>query len=213
MAVSLKLNNETQESDKPKQAFLVLIYPCLQAFDFDLNSYKEFSYDRNKYSVLSRNIMIVFYSLYAFGNYNYFKAFADNKHVTSEMKKKYRNRVNPRLLQGRYRTEPSDDIEANDISFAKEVTRFIFDTRFAPLMASDEQLSKLPPTFVLTCEFDPLRDESFILNERLKSIKHPITHLHLSGSEHGALLPPFYRVSKTSIETISQYIRTHLESL
>jgi hypothetical protein len=59
----------------------------------------------------------------------------------------------------------------------------------------------------IICEYDALRDEGLILNERMNRIKHPLQHLHLSGSEHGVLLFPYYSIYKTSLEKIVYYIQ------
>jgi len=206
MAVALKLALEPEEG-VPKLMYQVLIYPCLQALDFNLASFKENNIDRHTHCALTRNAMILFNNFYAFGDYSNFMAFSENKHVSSEMKKKYRNRVDPSLLQGKYKIVPNDDVDTNNTDLANQVSKIIFNPYFAPLMASDEELGKLPNTFLITCEYDALRDEGLILNERMKKIKHPLQHLHLAGSEHGVLLFPYYNVYKTSLEKVVYYIQ------
>lgn len=202
MAVALE-----PEEGVPKLAYQVLIYPCLQALDFNLASFKENNIDRHTHCALNRNAMILFNNFYAFGEYSNFMAFSENKHVSYEMRKKYRNRVDPSLLQGKYKIVSNDDVDTNNTDLANQVSKIIFNPYFATLMASDEELGKLPNTFLITCEYDAHRDEGLILNERMKKIKHPLQHLHLSGSEHGVLLFPYYRVYKTSLERIVNYIQ------
>ena len=76
------------------------------------------------------------------------------------------------------------------------------------LYLANKNMFKLKPnTFLITCEYDALRDEGLILNERMKKIKHPLQHLHLSGSEHGVLLFSYNSVYKTSLEKIVYYIQ------
>ncbi|XP_052057635.1 arylacetamide deacetylase-like [Mytilus californianus] len=206
MAVALKLAIEPT-LDIPKLAYQVLIYPCLQALDFNLPSFRENNIDRNTHCGLTRNAMILFNNLYAFGNYDNFMAFSNNTHVTVAMKKKYRSRVDPKCLQGRYQMEPNDDTETDNTDLANQISEIIFNPYFAPLMATDAQLGKLPNTFLITCEYDGLRDEGLILNERMKAINHSIKHLHLPGSEHGVLIYPYYKVYKSSVDRIACYIQ------
>src|SRR3954454_5095793 len=51
-----------------------------------------------------------------------------------------------------------------------------------------EDLSSLPPTFVLTAEFDPIRDEGIAYVKRLADAGVPVEHVHGSDQMHGFLL-------------------------
>ncbi|VDL69250.1 unnamed protein product [Nippostrongylus brasiliensis] len=68
-----------------------------------------------------------------------------------------------------YRNETLSEREA--VVYSLEAQRllapFITDPYFSPLMQED--LSDLPPAFVMTCEFDVLRDEGLMYAERLKA--------------------------------------------
>ncbi|MDZ5699712.1 alpha/beta hydrolase [Chelativorans sp. M5D2P16] len=55
----------------------------------------------------------------------------------------------------------------------------------APLNASDEALSALPPLYLNAAELDPLRDDTLGLHERLRALgRHDVCHLH-RGVVHG----------------------------
>lgn len=60
------------------------------------------------------------------------------------------------------------------------------DPYLMPLAASD--LGRLPPTLVMTAEFDPLRDEGIEYAQRLRSAGVAVQHIHAEDQMHGFLL-------------------------
>jgi acetyl esterase len=59
----------------------------------------------------------------------------------------------------------------------------VADWRASPLRARDH--SRLPPAYVVTCGFDPLRDEGRAYAERLRAAGVPVTYESFEGMVHG----------------------------
>jgi len=59
----------------------------------------------------------------------------------------------------------------------------VADWRASPLRAADH--SRLPPAYVVTCGFDPLRDEGRAYADRLRAAGVPVTYECFGGMVHG----------------------------
>jgi acetyl esterase len=83
------------------------------------------------------------------------------------------------------------------------------DPRVSPLLASDVVLSAAPPAFVITAEFDPLRDEGEAYAARLSSLGVPVSHVRWSGQFHGFVsLAEFLDDGKAALAASASALRS-----
>ncbi|MFC6964268.1 alpha/beta hydrolase [Halocatena marina] len=82
----------------------------------------------------------------------------------------------------------------------------------SPLRA--QNLSGLPSTFVLTCEFDPLCDDGYELAARLSDAGVPTHHTHYEDMIHGfltMLVDPELDRAREAINEIGDSVRTKIQ--
>ncbi|XP_069111855.1 arylacetamide deacetylase-like isoform X2 [Argopecten irradians] len=196
MAVGTKL---TQERQPPR--LLGLIYPALQMADFktpSYNTYTSFPF------VLKTDRMVQFFLWYVFGKVEYLKQYLENQHITEEMRTSVNSKVNVKFLPEKYHKFPPNpnDLKPVDKNLAKKAEEFVNNVYICPLMLEDEMLSKLPKTYLMTCEYDPLREDGLMLAKRWKDLDFPVKHVHWDGVQHGFLTQEM----KRSVEAVTDFV-------
>lgn len=182
MAVALKLAKYPVEGVPPLK-FQALFNPILQSIDFNLTSYHQYDIGSHSFSVGSKTTILFFLSLYGFGDFRYIHAFNDNSHTTIATKSKYRKFVNSSLLGENYISHHKQEKENAYVDY--KIKKLILNPYFSPLMASDEDLRRLPNTYITVSEYTVVRDEGMILAERLMKLNHTVKYNYLEGMSHG----------------------------
>lgn len=210
MAVSLRMRSETHI---PKLKVQALLYPALQAMDFNTPSYQQYSQRLRKCpSFATKEILVRYWQLYAFGHDGYTSDFYVNNHTTLALKSsKYADYVNQNHLPAKYHFKENDSSKKMENgNVASKIENIITNPYFAPLMASDDELRALPKTYIMTAEYDCLRDDGWILADRLKTLKLSCEHDHYDGYEHGFALMLHYDVHGKFMDNVVQYFRKNL---
>lgn len=197
----------------PQLAGQVLIYPLLQMADMQTVSYRYFHSRLNGYALVDPESVAYYYMFYAGIDMDE-KAYLvpsviSNGHVAKHLQPEVEKmmtyktviestrRYNNHSISERWEIEKN--YEAQDL-----MEPFLTNPDFSPLMRKD--LSNLPPTMVVTCEFDILRDEGLIYAERLKAAGVPTTAINYDNGFHAMLNfhSELHEASK-SVEDIEQW--------
>ena len=182
----------------------ILIYPSLQFFDMMLPSYMEKHFIFLSYTS--------YHKLSVYLNETIDRSLYANNHTNVKQKKQYRKYVDWSLLPVEYRKSRTDDHEGDPVLIEK--SRKALDPEVSPLLVEDEQLAKLPLTYIVTVGHDRLRDEAFIYEGRLKQVGVQVVHNHYEHTFHGSitfLYGPFgLDIAREMVNDIVRYIKKNL---
>ncbi|NXA10073.1 ADCL4 protein, partial [Sapayoa aenigma] len=170
--------------DLPKLRAQILIYPFLQAVDFNLPSYQQ----NDKIPILLKERTLILGFKYLNKDLNVIQEMFKGCHILEDMRLKYQKWVSPDYIPQEFKARgykptpphpPSEEIYAYVLPF--------LDPIFSPLLAEDSVVTQLPETFLLTCEFDVLRDDGLLYKKRLEDHGIKVTWCHLQEGFHGTV--------------------------
>ncbi|XP_003416197.1 arylacetamide deacetylase [Loxodonta africana] len=183
-----------------------LIYPALQPLDVDLPSYQENAH----FPVLPKSSMVRLWSDYFTTDRSLERAMLSNQHIPLESSHLLQFVNWSSLLPERFK---KGHVYKNPIYGSSELSNKypgFLDVRAAPLLADDNKLRDLPRTYVITCQYDVLRDDGLMYVTRLRNAGVQVTHNHAEAGFHGAF---GFLELKISSRMISQYISWLSENL
>lgn len=191
-----------------------LIYPVLQAVDFNTPSYLQ-----NQYiPILYRPLMVRFWLQYLGADLSLQSQLLANNHSSldhSNLTPELRARLDwTVLLPQKYRKSYKPLIvDKGSQGMMKEVPGLL-DVRAAPLLAGPEVLAKCPRTYILTCEYDVLRDDGLMYARRLQDAGITVTSDHYEDGFHGCfslIAWPFeFDVGKRAIRGYLDWLKNNL---
>ncbi|XP_009905037.2 arylacetamide deacetylase-like 4 [Dryobates pubescens] len=171
-------------SDLPKLRAQILIYPGLQALDFNLPSYQQ-----NQGVPLLHREHAAFYVLqYLNGDAANMEEVLKGSHIPIDIKLKYSKWVSPDNIPEKFKVrgyKPHVLLDCTTEVFEK-VKRFC-EPNLCPLLAEDSTVQQLPESFILTCEYDVLRDDGLLYKKRLEDNGVQVTWCHLEDGFHGII--------------------------
>ncbi|XP_035200456.1 arylacetamide deacetylase-like 4 isoform X1 [Oxyura jamaicensis] len=196
-------------SDLPKLRAQILIYPGLQALDFNLPSYQQ----NRGVPLLLRERAAFFALQYLNGDTSHMQEVLKGSHIPPDMRQKYRKWVSadniPEKFKARgYKPHKPHEFKAEVFEKFKR----IFEPSLCPLLAEDTVIHQLPESFILTCEYDVLRDDGLLYKKRLEDNGVRVTWYHLEDGFHGIISLYGYRVlkfpsAKRGLDRIVKFIK------
>lgn len=181
LTAALTQQVHTDPEAKYKFKLQVLLYPALQVIDSHLPSHLE-----NEHGiVLTRDIAIKLVSLFYTKDDALRQAIRKNQHMPLESRHLFKFVNWSTLLPEKFRkdrvyTEPVLGKSAFSLPA-------LMDHRALPLIANDTLLQHLPRTYILTCQYDVLRDDGIMYASRLQNVGVQVVHDHIEDGIHGAL--------------------------
>ncbi|XP_078613633.1 arylacetamide deacetylase-like isoform X2 [Branchiostoma floridae x Branchiostoma japonicum] len=191
-AVTLAL---AKEKGLPKLKTQALIYPVLQAINFTTPSY----INHGHLNSLSKDLMVSFWLWYLNNDLSFKKVFEANNHTTVKLKKsQYAEYVDPEMVD--VKPVKKGNLKFPDIPNIAT----ILDPRFAPLMVDDADLKGLPLTYVMTCEYDVLKDDGVMYAKRLGKAGVKVNHDHYQHGFHPFLI--YFDVYESAGAAMANYL-------
>ncbi|XP_012591860.2 neutral cholesterol ester hydrolase 1 isoform X1 [Microcebus murinus] len=184
-----------------------LIYPALQALDFNTPSYQQ----NVNTPILPRYVMVKYWLDYFKGNYDFVQAMIVNNHTSLDVEEAtaLRARLNwTSLLPASFTKNYSPVVQTTgNARIVREIPQLL-DARSAPLIADQEVLQHLPKTYILTCEHDVLRDDGVMYAKRLESAGVEVTLDHFEDGFHGCIIFTSWPTNfSVGIRTRNSYIK------
>ncbi|XP_015675866.1 arylacetamide deacetylase-like 3 [Protobothrops mucrosquamatus] len=197
--------------DLPKVHAQVLIYPGLQALDFSLPSYQQ----NCKGPLLWKKLVAYLCCRYLNKSTSFVNELLKSSHVPKATRLKYQKWLNanniPEQFKVRGYREQDHALSSFNPQLHEEMKEMLSET-FSPLLAEDAVVCKLPQTFLLTCEFDVLRDDGLLYMKRLIDNAVPVTWSHVENGMHGIMALFGYDIlsfpsAKRIVHDVTDFIR------
>ncbi|CAN9511466.1 unnamed protein product [Ophioblennius macclurei] len=165
-----------------------LIYPVLQALDLNTPSYQQ----NQHMPILPRTLMVRFWSEYFTSDKALFRAMMANAHNNPEssslMKFVNWSAFLPETYRGKYNYSAPAVGGEGEAGARDGPSRSFADPRASPLLVPDSALRSLPKAYIVTCEYDVLRDDGIMYVTRLRAAGVEVSHEHYDKGFHGALM-------------------------
>ncbi|KAM6223891.1 arylacetamide deacetylase-like [Rhynchocyon petersi] len=196
-AVTQQLLHDPNVKIKPK--IQSLLFPALQSIDMDLPSYRENEY----FPGLPKSFTVRLWSEYFTTDRSLEKAMLSKQHVPAESSHLFRfvnwsSLLPEKFKKGHIYHSPT----FGGSELARKYPGFL-DMRAAPLLAEDSMLHGLPMTYIMTSQYDVLRDDGLMYVTRLRNAGVQVTLNHVEDGFHGAI---FLYQSKIGERLENQYL-------
>ncbi|XP_066493551.1 arylacetamide deacetylase-like 3 [Tiliqua scincoides] len=197
-----------QRDNTPKPRAQILIYPCLQFVTFSLPSYMQ---NASAPPLLRRQVM-TFALQYLQKHVSMVDMLVEGSHCSKDLKMKYEKWLSldniPEEFKFREKKAPLPTKRFGDILAFIDL---ISEKTINPLLAEDTIIRQLPELFLVSAQYDVLRDDGILYKKRLEDNGVPVSWCHLEDGFHGVLTligDPFLSSSctKRGMKSVVNYI-------
>ncbi|XP_038051234.1 neutral cholesterol ester hydrolase 1-like [Patiria miniata] len=210
-AVAQRLTFDPKYKSLPKVKLQILIYPMLQAFDFQTPSYQQ----NGDYTsvIMNRKYTVMAADNYMNGNSSLDSKMSKNLHTSADAKTSplAQKCLSHDLIPDEFKQTGYEAPSTNlgDESIYNEIKEVLLDPDFAPLMRED--LRGLPEAYILTAEYDVLRDDGIMYAKRLEMAGVPVAWKHYRRGFHGMFGALFDSpTEKLGQIDFAEYLKEHL---
>ncbi|KAK5623607.1 hypothetical protein CRENBAI_011069 [Crenichthys baileyi] len=211
-AVAQELSSDS--SLKVKFKAQALIYPVLQALDFYTPSYQQ----NQAVPILYRPYMARFWLQYLGADSALEPLLLANNHSSLDqpaISTTIRSKLNwTGLLAAEHKKDFKPVVKKKGSPGVVDKVPGLIDVRAAPLLAEQGVLGKTPKAYVMTCEFDVLRDDGLMYGRRLRDAGVEVTSDHYEDGFHGCMvfanLPMMSSVGQRSMKNYIHWLDQNL---
>uniref|UniRef100_A0A0N5CF51 Abhydrolase_3 domain-containing protein n=1 Tax=Strongyloides papillosus TaxID=174720 RepID=A0A0N5CF51_STREA len=187
----------------------ILIYPVTSSLDYLLPSYQYYYQRCNNSGLLNPQIkanILKFYLPIKLSKSDTEKILL-NGHVPHSLRNL--EFTSHEILPLSWREEIKRPIKSMepDEKLSAKLKPYLCNPDFTPIMATYQDLSKLPKTLILTCGCDVLRDEGYLYYKKLQKANVDVEWRHYEDGIHGALNIINSTVYKKIINDIVEYLK------
>ncbi|XP_077417957.1 neutral cholesterol ester hydrolase 1-like [Vanacampus margaritifer] len=183
LAAALAQQIAMDDSMSVKFSVQALIYPVLQTLDFNTPSYQQ----NRDMAILNRPVMVKFWLQYLGGDLSLKPHLLANQHSPNAAPELKARLDWTALLDPEFRKDyfPVHGDRPRRMEGILDEIPGLLDVRAAPLLAGAEVLAKCPRAYVMTCEYDVLRDDGLMYARRLSDAGVAVTTEHYRDGFHG----------------------------
>ncbi|XP_052451444.1 neutral cholesterol ester hydrolase 1 [Carassius gibelio] len=191
-----------------------LVYPVLQALDFNTPSYLQ----NANIPMLDRSLMARYWLEYLNGEQKLLPALLANNHTALDQGQEIaaaKAKINwTKLLPVAFQKSYKPVFPLHGDPKLLEKLPGLLDVRASPLLAETEVLKAVPPAYIMTCEHDVLRDDGLMYATRLEEAGVHVTVDHVEDGFHGCLsfaFGPFaFSVGRRSLRNYIHWLKENL---
>lgn len=171
-------------ADLPKIRAQILIYPVLQALYFQSPS----KLQNANVPFLTKDFMMNCLCKYLAIDPSWKDAMLTGACMPQSVWKKYEKWLGPdnipKMFRSKYQ-QPESPAPFNEAAYLE--TKHTLNTDISPLIADDKIIAQVPEAFIVTLQWDFIRDDALLYKKRLEDQGVPVTWYHVDGF-HGCAI-------------------------